>query len=65
MVLSLEVRDPLFADEFLSYNNDITELMSSIAHECSSGMENVRLEIRKCGVTDGYCSLDIEFVCLL
>jgi len=37
MVLSLEVRDPGFADEFLSYNNDITETMSAIAHLCTSG----------------------------
>ena len=37
MVLSLEVRDPAFADEFLNLNNDITETMSSIAHLCTSG----------------------------
>ncbi|KAL5256674.1 hypothetical protein ACHWQZ_G011808 [Mnemiopsis leidyi] len=37
MVLSLEVRDPAFADEFLNFNNDITETMSSIAHLCTSG----------------------------
>ena len=37
MVLSLEVRDPIFADEFLSFNNEITETMSSIAHLCTSG----------------------------
>lgn len=41
MVLSLEVRDPAFADEFLSLNNDITETMSTIAHLCTSGMWNM------------------------
>ena len=42
MVLSLEVRDPSFADEFLSHNNEITETMSSIAHNSTAGWNMVK-----------------------
>ena len=37
MVLSLEVKDPSFADAFLSYNCEVTESMSAVAHLCTPG----------------------------